>query len=219
MENMEVLDDRLISKKDLLKETGISYGQLYRWKRKNIIPESWFTRKSTFTGQETFFPRKEILARVEKIRQMKDELSLDELAEIFSESGSQVNVSEADLVADKIISEAAYNFYTSNYGEVSEPDFNEVLKIYIVDLLLSSGDFSMDEVKSFIELADDYKVEFEKALGEITFTRKFGVTSCVLVSEPAKIFIERNTKVVKVVSLANMSEELKTKIMVGDSRE
>ncbi|MFZ7625597.1 DUF4004 family protein, partial [Bacillus cereus] len=46
----------LISKKDLLELTGISYGQLYRWKRKNLIPEDWFVRKSTFTGQETFFP-------------------------------------------------------------------------------------------------------------------------------------------------------------------
>lgn len=219
METNEVCDDKLISKKDLLKETGISYGQLYRWKRKNIIPESWFTRKSTFTGQETFFPRKEILARVEKIRQMKDDLSLDELAEIFSESKSEVNVSEVNLVADKIISEAAYNFYTTNYGEVCEPNFNEVLKMYIVDNLLNSGDFSMDEVKMLIELADDNKEEFEKNAGEVVFTRKFGVTSCLLVSESAKVFIERNTKMMNVVSLASMSEELKTKIMRGDSRE
>ena len=43
----------LISKKDLLARTGISYGQLYRWKRQNLIPEEWFIKKSTFTGQET----------------------------------------------------------------------------------------------------------------------------------------------------------------------
>ncbi len=50
------MDERLISKKELLEHAGISYGQLYRWKRKNLIPEDWFIRKSTFTGQETFFP-------------------------------------------------------------------------------------------------------------------------------------------------------------------
>lgn len=48
------MEEELISKKDLLDETGISYGQLYRWKRKQLIPEEWFIRKSTFTGQETF---------------------------------------------------------------------------------------------------------------------------------------------------------------------
>lgn len=54
-EEVKEVDSDLISKKELLEETGISYGQLYRWKRKNLIPEEWFIRKSTYTGQETFF--------------------------------------------------------------------------------------------------------------------------------------------------------------------
>ena len=45
-------DPNLISKKDLLDQSGISYGQLYRWKRKGLIPESWFQKKSAFTGQD-----------------------------------------------------------------------------------------------------------------------------------------------------------------------
>lgn len=45
----------LISKKDLLAITGISYGQLYRWKRERLIPEEWFIKQSSYTGQETFF--------------------------------------------------------------------------------------------------------------------------------------------------------------------
>lgn len=53
------MEEDLISKKDLLELTGISYGQLYRWKRKQLIPEEWFIRKSTFTGQETFFRKTE----------------------------------------------------------------------------------------------------------------------------------------------------------------
>lgn len=51
------MEEDLISKKQLLDLTGISYGQLYRWKRKQLIPEEWFIRKSTFTGQEPFFQR------------------------------------------------------------------------------------------------------------------------------------------------------------------
>ena len=68
-----------ISKKELLEQTGISYGQLYRWKRKGLIPEAWFVKKSAFTGQETFFPRREILARIEQIKGMKDDLALSDL--------------------------------------------------------------------------------------------------------------------------------------------
>ena len=55
----------LISKKDLLAVTGISYGQLYRWKRQRLIPEEWFIKKASYTGQETFFPRESIISRVE----------------------------------------------------------------------------------------------------------------------------------------------------------
>ena len=78
------MDENLISKKELLETTGISYGALYRWKRKNLIPEEWFIKKSTFTGQETFFPRDKILDRIAKIQSMKEDLSLDDLAGIFS---------------------------------------------------------------------------------------------------------------------------------------
>lgn len=78
--------ENYISKKELLVETGISYGQLYRWKRKGLIPESWFVRRSTFTGQETFFPREAILERVRWIQGAKTEAALDELAESIKSS-------------------------------------------------------------------------------------------------------------------------------------
>ena len=73
-----------ISEKELLKQTGISYGQLYRWKREGLIPEEWFIKRSSPTGQETFFPQEQILQRVRDILRLKDQYSLDELAKILS---------------------------------------------------------------------------------------------------------------------------------------
>ena len=73
------MNEELISKKELLEKTSISYGQLYRWKRKGLIPEEWFIRKSTYTGQETFFPRSQVLSRIDRIKNMKDDVSLDDL--------------------------------------------------------------------------------------------------------------------------------------------
>lgn len=78
-------DEHLISKKEVLDQMGISYGQLYRWKRKGLIPESWFIRQSTFTGQETFFPKEKIVERIGRIKDMKGEHALDDLAEVISE--------------------------------------------------------------------------------------------------------------------------------------
>ena len=74
----------LISKKELLERYGISYGALYRWKRKGLIPEDWFIKKATVTGQETFFPEKLVCERVEMILSKKEEVLLDELARELS---------------------------------------------------------------------------------------------------------------------------------------
>ena len=73
------MDARLISKKELLDMFGISYGALYRYKRMGLIPEDWFLRRSTPTGQETFFRRAQIIPRMEQILERK--ASLEELAD------------------------------------------------------------------------------------------------------------------------------------------
>lgn len=86
-----------ISKKDLLKETGISYGQLYRWKREGLIPESWFVKKSSPTGQETFFPRELVIKRITAIQKLKDKYSLEQLASLLSPEVSNRIFSEEDL--------------------------------------------------------------------------------------------------------------------------
>ena len=72
--------EHLISKRELLARYNISYGALYRWKRKGLIPDEWFIKKSTTTGQETFFPEKLVCERIELIQEMKEDILLDELA-------------------------------------------------------------------------------------------------------------------------------------------
>ncbi|MBQ1372013.1 MAG: DUF4004 family protein [Oscillospiraceae bacterium] len=71
------MDPSYISKRELLEAFGISYGALYRWKRMGLIPEDWFIRRSTPTGQETFFRRDQIMPRMELILERK--ASLEEL--------------------------------------------------------------------------------------------------------------------------------------------
>ena len=87
----------MISKKELLKETGISYGQLYRWKREKLIPDAWFEKQSSFTGQETFFPRTLILERIHFILTHKDEYSLTELRNLLSPDADSRSYSLMDV--------------------------------------------------------------------------------------------------------------------------
>ncbi len=101
---MEYKDEALISKKVLLEKYSISYGALYRWKRKGLIPEDWFIKKSTTTGQETFFPKELICERVELIMAKKEDVLLDELAEKIS--GEEK--SNAKLVIETVYGEKVF---------------------------------------------------------------------------------------------------------------
>lgn len=129
----------LISKKDLLAVTGISYGQLYRWKRERLIPEDWFIKRSSYTGQETFFPRQQILSRVQTILEAKDRYSLEELAHILSPESSAAGFRSAEGVQSmEEIGELLKPVIDRLYGK-SSYEFAEILVFcavsQIVDLL------------------------------------------------------------------------------------
>ena len=122
----------LISKKELLQRYDISYGALYRWKRKGLIPDDWFIKKATVTGQETFFPEKLICERMELILGKKDNLSLDELSD-------ELNGKEdgGTLVLD------------TEYGSKSFR-ISEVKRIYLMDADGQSLDIT-STIKSIFE--------------------------------------------------------------------
>ncbi len=80
--------EKLISKKELLARYNISYGSLYRWKRMGLIPDEWFIKKSTVTGQETFFNEAVICERIELIISQKDTTSLEILADRLNPSNT-----------------------------------------------------------------------------------------------------------------------------------
>ena len=123
------MEQELISKKELLGLYGISYGALYRWKRKGLIPEDWFIKKSTVTGQETFFPRKLICERMELIQKQKDDTSLEELSKQFSTESKK----NATVILDTVF--GCKTFYLSDIkaiivddGEGTQRDItNEIL--------------------------------------------------------------------------------------------
>ncbi len=206
------MENDLISKKELLDLTGISYGQLYRWKRKLLIPEEWFIRKSTFTGQETFFPRDMILSRIEKIKNMKDDASLDELAEMLSPNPADVNISGAALKSSGVVSTVAIALFDEIAGEQDTFSFTSILHIYLLDKLLQSGEISGEEGKVLLKTLDENFSKLEGKNCDIIFIRKLGASSCILVSAPNQIFFDTSTKVAGRLNVTSTIEELKTKL-------
>lgn len=206
------MSNELISKKDLLDLTGISYGQLYRWKRKNLIPEDWFIRKSTFTGQETFFPKEKILERIDKIQTMKENLSLDELADMFSPAAGEFKLSVDELLKRNIVSKPVLDFYFSETKAITEFAFENLLHLFILEKLLQSGEINLDEGKMLLQVLSDYNND-AKEISVLFFIRKLGISSCLILSNAANIFFEKGTKVVVQLSLSECTEELKTKLI------
>ncbi len=203
------MEENLISKKELLDITGISYGALYRWKRKNLIPEEWFIRKSTFTGQETFFPRDKMLARIAKIKDMKEDLSLDDLADVLSPTFSSVSMSKEDLIKRNIVTGATLELCTQLYGNVEVFAFEKILFLYVLDKALQSGDINIEEGKLLLSTLTENYAKFGGKSCELVFLRKMGVSTCFLVSSPCEIYFEPAARVVLRISISERVEELK----------
>ncbi|AFQ14485.1 DUF4004 domain-containing protein [Bacillus thuringiensis] len=203
----------LISKKDLLELTGISYGQLYRWKRKNLIPEDWFIRKSTFTGQETFFPKEKILERIDKIQTMKEDLSLDELANMFSPSVREILLTKEDILRKEIASEPVLQFFIEQTNKTAEFQFVDILYVYMLEELLQSGEISLEEGKMVLQvLRENYEAIKHKTC-DLIVVRKLGISTCLLVSNVDDLIFEKGTKIVLREAIMKYTEALKTKLL------
>jgi hypothetical protein len=206
------MEEELISKKDLLEITEISYGQLYRWKRKNIIPEEWFIKKSSFTGQETYFPKDKILERINKIKDMKDDLSLDDLAEKFSPEPTAVILTEKELMERNIVTRDVLNIYKTIHSDIEKYDFEIILYMSILQKFLMSGEVSFEEGKIIINTLEQHYKKFKGKDYEIVFIRKLGVGLCFLLLIPGEFYLEPYAKLVLRINIGKFIEEMKLKL-------
>jgi hypothetical protein len=212
IQGVKFMEENLISKKELLKLTDISYGQLYRWKRKKIIPEEWFIKKASFTGQETFFPREEILDRVQKIKNLKDDTSLDDLAQIFSNEVSNIKISCEDIIEKGIIMEDVIKIYGDFNSKASIYSFNEILYMTILQEFLSVGNITIEESKSVLQIMHDNYNSYCGKNCEIVFVRKMGVGICFISLLPNQIHFDNLSKVVMNLDISKSVQKLKLKI-------
>jgi len=207
------MEPELISKKDLLLTCGISYGQLYRWKRKGLIPEDWFVRKSAFTGQETFFPREKMLARVERILSMKDEdASLDEIAEAVSSAPLPDTFSREELVQGQVVSSSALDLFGERHPGTDELRFAELLAVAVADTLLGSGDAGRDEALAAIATIEEGWTTCEAVSCDLVLLRKMGVSIVLIVSSGSELMAETGARVVARIGLPERIEGLKARL-------
>ncbi|MCP3032506.1 YhbD family protein [Halobacillus sp. A1] len=209
------MDEGLISKKDLLEQTGITYGQLYRWKRKKLIPDDWFVRKSTFTGQETFFPRDKMLERINRIKELKDTLSLDELANALSPKKKDINLSREDFIERNIVSSNAVAIYEEHFGELDTISFKSSLYIYLLDQSLETGEVGWEEGRQIIQTLHDHFPKLEEKSTSLIVLRKMGVVTVLLVTNSDDFYVDEKTKVAVLLDIDTELDKLLNSLVTG----
>ncbi len=136
----------MISKKDLLKEMNISYGQLYRWKREGLIPDEWFIKQSVSTGQETFFKRSLIIPRIKQILSLKDKYELQEINKLFTDNNEEHNYNVREVVMIDEIDPFVLKTYLANRKNLT---IIELALIYI-----------FSQYKDLIDINDYLSIDF-----------------------------------------------------------
>lgn len=219
-------EEELISKKEVLELTGISYGQFYRWKREGLIPESWFIRRSTFTGQETFLPKQKILERIEKIKALKDTKSLEEIAQLLSPELKDRRFEREEVLGLGWLSREVLEYYETIRKESGPFSFRELIFLAVIETLrkheldpeelnlvistLLSSDFAKLQVREFVWTLVVARKELP---GSFALTgRKPHLSFCVLFSQ--ECLFDPQMQLIAKVELNKILEEVKLKLGV-----
>ena len=204
--------DDLISKQDLLEQTGVSYGQFYRWKRMGLIPESWFIHKSTFTGQATFLPRQKVLERIERITGLKEEYSLDEIAELLSPDLTATTYTDPDVGAMDWLSDSAIAAYERLRPGSGPLTFTELVCIAAADRLLKTGTASGEQVDLAVRnLADALSTSDSPSRERhLTVLTRRGVSYSVFYS--GACLFDADSKVIADLDVDAVQADLKVKL-------
>ena len=199
----------LISKKDLLDVTGISYGQLYRWKRENLIPEAWFIKKVSYTGQETFFPKDQILDRVKTILELKDTYTLEELSKMLSpENGGHFTAQEVSSIEE--IDPAVAQQIVEIWG-TDTPSFNQIAFTAAICQLTQSTEIDSAAKAKLIKSGADFVREPKKSAIFCTIFQIDGKYQLVFSNNPNPLHFGKGAVHRGMISVTETGNHLKAK--------
>lgn len=201
---------QMISKKELLAVTGISYGQLYRWKREKLIPEEWFIKQSAYTGQETFFPREQILSRVQTILDNKDRYSLEELARMLSseQTGGKL---EAQTLAqfDEVDTELARMLVRLQPRSTYE--LYDLALLSAVTQALQSGSVAREETEPYLERVLSASAQLRLLDTSLLTIALDGTVHALILRNPGAAVLDQEIQILHRADLRELANALQIK--------
>ncbi|WP_199613822.1 DUF4004 family protein [Paenibacillus alkalitolerans] len=207
-------DKDLLSKKELLRLTGISYGQLYRWKRQNLIPEAWFIKQSSFTGQETFFPKHKILERIDAIIDLKDKYSLDELARHFNP-----DVSEKLYPVEEVLRLGYPEDMVRSYLHASVQEyftFHDLLFLELFYSLIKEERLTKAEVENLYHSVHSWAGRFDRTGMQVVVCEENGRHFVLLVPE-GTLLLDPKLQLVKALALEDLTKAISDKLKIWET--
>lgn len=199
-----------ISKKELLKETGISYGQLYRWKREGLIPDAWFEKRSSFTGQETYFPREAVLKRIMIIQELKDHYSLEELATLLSPENSAFMFGREDLAKITEIQEDVAVCFMDCLQKDTFTYYEMIIMIAFTKCIEQEG-LSLEEIKALVLPLKSMPINMQRRNQIMIMVKANDVHYIIMLQENTNFYIDDRLQVRKKIHLDEISDNMKLK--------
>lgn len=198
----------LISKKDLLAMTGISYGQLYRWKRERLIPEEWFIKQPSYTGQETFLPREQILSRIHSILELKDHYSIEEMAKILSPEAAGSSLAPEALSDFQEIDRALLAALPRVYPK-QQYEFLDVVFLSALSAIIGKSGFTAHDAACLIEKANPAVFSLKSADRVMMVFRAGGEFHLALYRESAPAFFDTGLQIIDIINLNGKANQIK----------
>lgn len=195
-----------ISKKELLEMTGISYGQLYRWKRERLIPEVWFVKRSSFTGQETFLPKEQILQRVQFILDMKDTHSLEEIAEMLS-----INMKSRELDYRQLLDMEDIDGELAEFQKKETYSLRDVVYLVILSRIRREHEVPLEQMRALFEGTGDFLEHVDGAGYEFRLIQAGYGYYGIITNDRSEVYCDIRLKEIAVYSFDALAAELREK--------
>jgi hypothetical protein len=143
---------------------------------------------------------------------MKDGLSLDDIAQMFSPDLADVLLEKEEIIKGNIVSKVAVDAYIKHHGEDEVYSFEKILYMYVVDRFLANGSVTIDECSTIFScLEANFKKFFGKQC-EIAFIRKMGISFSIITIVPNEFYTDESSKLIGRVNISKCIEELKLSV-------
>lgn len=131
-----------------------------------MIPDEWLVHKSTKTGQESFLPADKILTRIKKIKELKENNTLKEIADLLSPELVEKKYEKSIINYIDWIDDDLLRTYEEIIGTKKHYSFNDIVYLKVLHRLKKSGESARNTYLALetLDSLDDEAYELDQKI-------------------------------------------------------